>query len=173
MHRLLSLLTALFLILQATCLQADADPASSSKPAPQIQTIPVPPLDNEPVFPLNIEEPARQNEKFFTEFLNMLATLGFIIALILIIAWFLKRLMNTRLEQMNSTSLIKVVERRTLSPKTSLYLLEVDDKTILIAETNHGVTCLSEYVTPVEEPENAPTTEFPSPFSKMLEKNKG
>lgn len=131
-----------------------------------------PPQENEPVFPLDISEPAKQNDKFFAEFLNMLATLGFIIALIFIIAWFFKRMMNTRMEQINSTSLIQVVEKRALSPKTALYLLEVENKTILIAETPSGVTPLSEFPTAVEKKEVPASKEFPSPFSKLLEKKK-
>lgn len=89
-----------------------------------------------------------------TELLSMLATLGLVIGLILIAAWFLKRFANARLEQVNNTSAIKVTERRSLSPKTVLYLLELEGKAILIAESHNGVTSLAtfksdEYPTPL------------------------
>lgn len=136
------------------------------------ETLISPPKEGEPVFPLNIEEPAKQNDKFFTEFMNMLATLGLIIVLIFLVAWFFKRLMTSRLENLNSSSLIRVVERRALSPKTALYLLEVDTKTILVAETPGGIVRLSEFETGTTEEAPSPSSEFPSPFRQMLERKK-
>ena len=102
-------------------------------------------IDTEPVFPLTIEDPLKNNEKFVTEFFNMLATLGLIIAFIIAIAWIFKRTMNMKLEKVAANSAIKVLERRNISPKTLLYLIEVEDKVILFSESHNGVTKLAEY----------------------------
>lgn len=130
-----------------------------------------PPKDlSGPVFPLEdvIPEPNQDTNRFLTEFVNMLATLGLIISLILIVAWFLKRMLNTRQEQANTTSLIKVLERRALSPKTALYLIEVEGKSIIISESQNGVTHLANY----NSPEDEEIPELPSAFSKLLNENK-
>ena len=99
----------------------------------------------------------------------MMATLGLIISLILIVAWFLKRMLNSRQEQANATSLIKVIERRSLSPKTAIYLLEIEGKSVLISESHNGVTHLTDYNTPEEKEETQP---LPSAFNKLLDKNR-
>lgn len=125
-----------------------------------------------PVFPLedfmNIPE-KDNNDKFYTEFLNMLATLGLLIGVILIAAWFLKRFLNTRMEQINTVSSIKIVERRALSPKSALYLLEVNDQSILIAESQNGVTFLSRF-SPENPPSDEITPEPPKSFTQILER---
>lgn len=121
------------------------------------------------MFPLEdlVETPDKHNDRFYTEFLNMLATLGLVIAIILIAAWALRRLLNTRLEQINTTSIIKIVERRALSPKSAVYLLEIYDKIVVIAETHAGITQLGEFNIP---PETEIKKENPSAsFSKILE----
>lgn len=133
---------------------------------------PAPPFHpNDPVFPMDdiIKEPLKQNDKFYSEFLNMLATLGFILALILIAAWFLKRLVNTRVEQANNTSSIKILERRSLSAKSMVYLLEIEGTGILVAESVNGITRLSEFPVASEMNEEKPP-ENPTSFSKILER---
>lgn len=138
-------------------------------PAPSVRAPDAP----GPVFPLEDfmeTHEEKQNDRFWSEFLNMLATLGMIIGVILIAAWFLRRLLNTRLEQINISSSIKITERRSLSPKTALYLLEVNDKAILIAESQNGVTLLSQFSPESgSSPEEAPPETNPSSFTKILE----
>lgn len=93
---------------------------------------------NEPLFPLDTHRLDEENSRFFSELINTLATLGLVIALLLIIAWFLKRMVNTRIEKMNVNSRIKIVERRMLSQKSALYLIEVEGTTFLITESQNG-----------------------------------
>lgn len=88
-------------------------------------------------------QPVPETGDLYVEFTKLAFMLGLIIAFMLMIMWFLKRLFNTRVEQMNLTSLIKILERRTLSPKTSLYIVEVNDRRIVFAESHNGVTVLS------------------------------
>ncbi|MBA3815660.1 MAG: flagellar biosynthetic protein FliO [Parachlamydiaceae bacterium] len=120
-------------------------------------------------FPLEdlVENPDKHNDRFYTEFLNMLATLGLVIGIILIAAWFLRRLLNTRLEQINTTSSIKIIDKRALSPKSAVYLLEIYDKIIAIAETQTGITQLGEFKIPAE-PEMTKEKMSPS-FNQILE----
>lgn len=101
--------------------------------------IPPPPIEAVP-----------DSDKFMSEFMNMLATLALIIVFIFIATWFLKRMLNVKVQQMNTTSLIKITERRSLSPKTVLYLLEIRDKEIAVAETSQGLTLLGEFTLPAQ-----------------------
>lgn len=108
------------------------------------------------------EPPSNQEDHFFYQFFNMLFSLGSILVIVLIISWILKRALNTRMQQLNTNSLIKIIERRALTPKTTLYVLQIKGKDIAIAESLNGVTLLSH------------STESPNPsdFEKMLhEKN--
>jgi flagellar biosynthetic protein FliO len=170
---LMSLLLSGELLLLAAPVEPIAPPESTA----QQPAIPTPSSSEnlEPVFPLEelTDHPSKGNDKFFSDFLNMLATLGLVIGLILIAAWFLKRLLNTRMEQANTSSLIKIIDKRSISPKTGLYLLEVYNKKVLFAETHTGVAKLAEFGPEsadqgVEQAEH----EIPPSFSDILERNK-
>nr|QIQ10893.1 hypothetical protein OJOKFFHK_00036 [uncultured bacterium] len=171
MKKSIYLLLALFFLIQGNSWAADI-PADHTEMQTQHKTKEPdfsPPKDlSGPVFPFEdiYQEPVGDNSRFWSEVVNMMATLGLIISLILIAAWFLKRMLNTRQEQVNTTSIIKVVERRGLSPKTAVYLLEIEGKSIVIAESQNGVTVLSSYDSPAEE---ETTPKIPSAFNKILD----
>jgi flagellar biogenesis protein FliO len=96
------------------------------------------------------EEGVKKEEEgdshFFQEFLSMLFSLGIILGAIFFLMWVLRRMTNVRMEQVNLTSSIKVLERRALSPKTTIYILNVSGKAITIADSHNGVTLLSQTV---------------------------
>lgn len=83
-----------------------------------------------------------KEDNFMKEFLSMLMTLGSIIALLLFASWMLKRVANTRIQQMNESSLIKILERRTISPKLSVYLVDIKGKQVAIAESHNALLLL-------------------------------
>jgi flagellar biogenesis protein FliO len=137
-------LVALSFLMQSVSIGADY---GDEKKSPDFS----PPKDmTGPVFPMEdvIGKPNPETGRFLTEFINMATTLGLLISLIFIIAWFLKRMLNAKQEQANSTSLIKITERRSLSPKTVIYLLDVEGTSLVIAESHNGVTQLAQYPTP-------------------------
>jgi flagellar biogenesis protein FliO len=95
--------------------------------------------------PFEGPKPAEQHQdRFYAEFARMMMMLGIIIIVLLGAMWFLKRLLNARVEQMNAASMIKVVERRVLSNKTTLYVLEAGSKRIIFAESHNGLASLGE-----------------------------
>lgn len=111
----------------------------------------------------NFDMHPKDNDHFLSEFINMLATLAIIIILILIVSWFLKRMLNTRIQQINTTSDIKIIERRALTPKTTIYLLDIKGKGVALAESQNGVVLLSDL------PVNAKSPTEPQPdFNKVL-----
>lgn len=89
--------------------------------------------------------------RFFGEFVRMMLSLGFILALLLIGTWLFKKVLQTRLQQVNLTSSIKILEKRALNPKAAVYLLEVQDRKILIAETPTGIASLAVFPPPQEK----------------------
>lgn len=127
--------------------------------------IPVMPVSKKSPAP-SLEETLKAEEggmgRFFGEFMNMLFALGLIIGLMLVVAWVMKRLLNTRLQQMNTTSLIKILERRTISPKGAVYLIEAGGKGFLVAESASGFERLGEvplnYTEEAETPTDASTS---------------
>lgn len=176
MYRLLyTLFLSINLVISPILLTAASDtPNAVEKPGPLKDAAPTPNSsavdDHGFMFPLEdlVDTPDKHNDRFYAEFLNMLATLGLVIAIILIAAWLLRRILNTRLEQINTTSIIKIIEKRALSPKSAVYLLEIYDKVIAIAETQSGITQLGEFTIP-PEPEITKGNTSPT-FSQVLEK---
>ncbi|HEV8052406.1 MAG TPA: flagellar biosynthetic protein FliO [Parachlamydiaceae bacterium] len=166
------ILLAVLFLAQGIAFAADTSPAETPTEQQGLHKAKVPdfspPTDlTGPVFPFEdiYGEPAPETNRFWSEVVNMMATLGLIISLILIVAWFLKRMLNTRQEQVNTTSIIKVIERRALSPKTVIYLLEIEGKSMVISESQNGVTYLTNYNSPVDEEE---VKKLPSAFNKLL-----
>ncbi len=83
------------------------------------------------------------------DFFNMLFSLFILLGLLFVSVWFIKRLMRSRLNASFRHSEIQILERRALTPKSSLYLITVFGKALLIADSQQGVEMLAEF--PYEE----------------------
>lgn len=99
------------------------------------QTTTIEPLKD----PFSLQEPPMEapvsDTNFIGEFFYMLLMLALLISLVMFTSWFLKRMLHSRIEQMNASSTIKILEKRSLSQKSHLYLIEHEGKTLMIAET--------------------------------------
>ena len=103
-------------------------------------------LNNTGELPLAPDEGnAAHRSHYWNEFVNMLTMLFFIVAFIVLTGWFLKRIMRSRLRQANSSNTIKILEKRNLTPKSAVYLLEVHGRTILVSESADGIQYLTEF----------------------------
>ena len=91
-----------------------------------------------------IERVENESDTFQAKFFNMLFILALLIGFMILASWALKRLMKTKLTQLNTGSSLKVLETRYLSPRATLYLVEVQNRTLLIAESPTAVTFLTE-----------------------------
>lgn len=110
-----------------------------------------------PASQIPIEEPT---DKFTSELYNMLITLGLFVAVIIALTWILKRILNAKVQQDNVRSNIKVVERRNLSPKSGIYILEVFGKTLIVAESPAGFQHLATMDATLEEDEPPQKSNF-------------
>lgn len=125
-------------------------------------------LPKNPFEEIVVQETQESNDHFMEQFIHMLTVLGFIIALIFLVSWLLKRMLNTRIQQVNTTSDIKILERRALSPKTTIYILDIQGLKVAIAESPTGATLLG----PIKNEEEFDEKETPiSDFQQIL-KNK-
>lgn len=82
-----------------------------------------------------IEEQVQAPE-FQTAFIKMLVYLFLFIALSVITVWSLKRMGKSKLAFANSSKSIKILEKRMLSPKSALYLIELDGNKLLVSESH-------------------------------------
>ena len=137
----------LYFLLSISLLSAETAAPAVQNEQTQVQTQP----EQIPSF---AEEPKNGEEgdsRFFQEFLSMLFSVGIILGAIFVLMWILKRMMNARMEQVNLKSSIKIIERRPLSPKTTIYILEIHGKTVTIADSHNGVALLSQSPLPSED----------------------
>jgi flagellar protein FliO/FliZ len=85
----------------------------------------------------------RESDTFQTKFLNMLFILALLIGFMILASWALKRLMRSKMTQLNTNSDMKIIETRYLSPRATLYLVEVQNQAFLIAESPTAITYLA------------------------------
>lgn len=82
---------------------------------------------------------------YWTEFINMMLTLGFILVLIFASVYILKKIMRSKTKYLNQSTGIKIVERRVLSQKASLYLVNILGKGVVISESQAGIQLITEF----------------------------
>lgn len=85
-----------------------------------------------------------KEDHFVGEFFKMLLTLGGIVALMLLASFLLKRFNNTRIQQINESSSIKILERRAITAKTAVYLLTIRGKDVAVFESHNGLLLIPE-----------------------------
>lgn len=79
------------------------------------------------------------------DLLRMLLSLVAVIALGIISIWFLRRLTQLRLKRGVGSQSIHILEKRMISPKSLLYLIEVEGKKILLAESQVEIRYLQTF----------------------------
>jgi flagellar biogenesis protein FliO len=90
----------------------------------------------------NVEQSVESIDKnifepdFKKTFTKMLITLAIIIALVFVTFWMFKRLMKNRMKSANNSQSIRILETRPLSPKSMLYLVEVENEKVLLCESH-------------------------------------
>lgn len=70
-----------------------------------------------------------------TTFIKMMLTFAVLILLLFGTYWFIRRLVQMRLQKGVGKASIQILEKRMISAKTMLYLIEVENKKVLLAES--------------------------------------
>lgn len=94
--------------------------------------------------------------RFMGEFLKVMTAVGVMVIALMFLSWSTRKMMNAKIQQANETSSLKILEKRVISPKTTLYQLEFDGRSVLMAESSNGVTLLQ--ATQKREPFNLKET---------------
>lgn len=110
-----------------------------------------------------LENDTTEANPFMDEFLHMLFLLGLLIAFLILVVWVMKRLAQTRVQQANISSSIKILEQRSLSQKSTLYHIAFEEKQFIIGESANGISLIH------SESSEPPTEKQNEQFSKMLE----
>lgn len=84
------------------------------------------------------------DSRFFDEFVQMMIYLTGIVAFMVFFMWVLKRMMAVKIEQSNRASSIQILDSRTLSQKTTIYVVGVYGRAYTISESVNGITRLGE-----------------------------
>lgn len=135
MHRLSCFLTFILMFFAPF-----APMAQTTRTRDRDQEIPLPP---ELQIPLKKEQ--AEPSRFFSEFFNMLITLGAIVAFLFALSWAVRRMTSMRMMQGPESGDIRVLDRAIVSPRSTVYLLEIKGKGIAVAESNNGIVKLSEF----------------------------
>ena len=83
-----------------------------------------------------------QNKNFQSAIIKTFLSIVAFIALILLTIWFLRRLAHNRHTFGMKSHSMQILEKRLLSPKTTLYLMEVDGKKVVFSESMMDVKVL-------------------------------
>lgn len=95
------------------------------------------------LFPL--EEPGphvASDTRFLGEFFYMLLMLGLLIGVVLFASYILRKMTSNRMEVLNTTSRVKILERRAISQRAWVHVIEIDEKEFLITENVNGIAVI-------------------------------
>ena len=76
--------------------------------------------------------------------------LSFLVVILLLFGtyWFVRKLIQNRLRKGVGDQSIQILEKKMLSPKTMLYLIEVENKKVLLAESHLEIKRLESFTEP-------------------------
>lgn len=92
-------------------------------------------------------------------FAKMMASFFLVIVLLIATYLLVKYAVKFRLEKGIGTKQIHVLEKKMISPKTMLYLVEVENKKVLLAESQLEIKKLESFLIHFEQVEESSSTE--------------
>lgn len=111
--------------------QENSQPAGEEVPKTVEETVPPLPSSTEMTY------------SYENAFVKMLVTLGGLVFLVVATFWILRRLGKGKFKMGAAGRSVNIIDRRPLSPKTMLYIVEVEGKQILVSESQLEVRTLS------------------------------
>jgi len=118
----------------------------SAQPTPVPETSPPHPVlapEEKPSEEVEFPKLQTTTTSYESAFLKMIFVLIAILVVVFALFFILKRLSSKRLHQSNQLRTIKILEKRAISPKSLLYLIEIGGQKILIAESQLEVRLIS------------------------------
>ncbi|MGD2168778.1 MAG: flagellar biosynthetic protein FliO [Chlamydiota bacterium] len=102
----------------------------------------------------NPEEPVFPVQNYEGSIMKMFMTLLALIVLLIITALLLKRFLRFRMQASSVGQSIQIKEKRILSPKTILYLVEVEGQEFLVSESQVQIQKIDTLKEPVKTNSN-------------------
>lgn len=107
----------------------------------------------------HIEENWAESEKmqpvpethFGELFIRMIVLLALTLLFVFAFAWVAKRFITNRVLDTGRGGRITILEKRMISPKACIYLIEVDNKQFVVGESAHEIRLLKDLSLPVEK----------------------
>lgn len=121
--------------LQAAPMQPAITP---TVPAAPTEIVTLEPTIQHQEFPSSVKD----SESYEHAFIKMILTLGGLLVLVFLTLWLLRKFSQGRMGGFGSTKKIRILEKKPLSPKTILYLVELDGKPVFISESQLEVKIL-------------------------------
>jgi flagellar protein FliO/FliZ len=125
----------------ATKQQADVTPPSEES-APALPTPSPEPSESPAPEPHPLPSSKEMTTSYESAFVRMLVTIIGLVFLVFATLWILRRLGKGKFK-MGSSRTINVLERKALSPKSMLYIVEIGNKKVLISESQLEVRTLT------------------------------
>lgn len=76
---------------------------------------------------------------FQKSFFKMMVSLAVIVVLSILTIWAFKRISRAKIDTANKQKAIKIIEKRALSPKSMLYLVDYEGKKVFISESQVNI----------------------------------
>lgn len=130
-------------LLSFYCFGANKDPSTINPSAPIEHT-----LDN-------LSESDHQFPSYKQSLVRMGLALAGLLAVLVVTIWLYKKLTGGKFSGIHASKRIRIIERRPISAKSILYLIECDGKKILVAESQFEMRTLAK----IDEPN---PEEYPS-----------
>ena len=162
MRSISCLLLLFFTATSTTLISADAQNAkttelpaqpinSTDKTAPQATEQPQVNKEVTPVTPYFNDEDEQDGEIKHVEethfgqlLVKMIVMLACVLIMLYLVAWFAKKFLHTRMQGLNRSSRIQIIESRSLSPKSMIYIIKVDEQEFVISEFHNGMQLIKE-----------------------------
>ncbi len=142
------LFTSLLLISSALAYPADTGKAPENQKeevsTPKSETAPAAPEFDKahPSAPAPLPSSEEMTTSYESTFIRMLVTLLGLVFLVFATFWILRRMGGGKFK-MGSSKSITILEKRALSPKSMLYIVEIENKRVLISESQVEVRAIT------------------------------
>jgi flagellar biogenesis protein FliO len=140
-------------------IEEEAVVAQATKPLAPVETQKSTESEKEGPEPDNVAI-KEQNKNFQNAILKTFLSIVGLITLILFTIWLLRRISNNRHTFGMKSHSLQILEKRLLSPKTTMYLMEIDGKKVVFAESMLDVKVLYTETTLPVSTAPVPYTEF-------------
>lgn len=123
--------------------EVSASKSEATPAAPALET-------THPEAPTPLPSSEDMTSSYESAFIRMLVTLLGLVFLVFATFWVLRRMGGGKFK-MGSSKTINIIEKRALSPKSMLYIVEIENKRVLISESQVEVRALTPLGSEAEE----------------------